>query len=229
LVFVAAELGANWRGNIVILDRMIEMCKKCGIDAIKLQALSKDLLKRHPEWSWYSRASVTEENIDMIDRMCKSYDIQWFCTPTYPDAIGFLDEYVDFWKIRHADRHNKHLVTLALNTKKDVIISSDREIEEYKGNEQIRQIYCIPNYPTDFGAINFDMIKIMKGWSNHCLNPLATLKAVRYGAEYVEFHLSDNRDEFAIDNKVSFSYTEMSELMGWIRKYESWSLPKLKN
>jgi len=226
LTFVAVELGANWRGNIVILDRMIEKCKKCGVDAIKFQALSKDLLSRHPEWSWYKDSSMTEDNIDMIDRMCKSYDIQWFCTPTYPEAIGFLDKYVDIWKIRYADRHNEHLITPALNTGKQLIISTDREIEKYARNRQVKQIYCISKYPTDFGEINFDMIKRLKGWSNHCLNPLATLKAVRYGAEYVEFHLSDNLDEFAIDNKVSFSYTEMSELMGWIRKYESWSLPR---
>ena len=62
------------------------------------------------------------------------------------------------------------------------------------------------------------MIKLMPGFSCHCLDPLALLKAVRYGAKYLEFHLTDNKDDFAIDNKVSFSYSQMEEMITWIRK-----------
>lgn len=84
--------------------------------------------------------------------------------------------------------------------------------------KNIKEIYCIPQYPTPFGSINFDMIKLLPGWSNHCLNPLACLKAVRKGAKYIEFHLSDDLSEFGIDNKAAFSYSIMDELIRWIRK-----------
>jgi len=202
---------------------MVDKCMKAGCNAVKFQALSKELLARHPEWSWYSKASVCEDNIDMICRVCEGYGIDFMCTPTYPEAVGFLNEYVETWKIRHADRLNEHIVTPALNTGKKLVVSSDRPIQEYLQNEQIHQIYCVPKYPTDYGELNFDMIKLMPGFSNHCLNPLAILKAIKYGAKYIEFHVSDNKDEFAIDNKVSFSYPEVREILGWINIYETYT------
>jgi len=224
MTYIVAELGANWKGDVIVLDRMIDKCAQADVDAIKLQVLSPELIKRHPEWNWYKKATITERNIGLIDNICEGYKIEWFCTPTYPECIDFINPYVDLWKIRHADRLNEHLVTSVLNTNKKVIISSDRPIEKYNGDKQIHQIYCIPKYPTDWGELNFDMIKLMPGFSNHCLDPLALLKAVRMGAEYLEFHLTDSRDDFAIDNKVSFSYSQMMEFMTWIRTYETCTL-----
>jgi len=216
LTFIAAELGANWGGNVVILDRMIRRAKLAGCNAVKFQALSRELLARHTEWDWYHHASVTPDNIETIDRICKTHKIEWFCTPTYPDAVGFVDPYVKRWKIRHADNECRDIINQCDKTGKEIIVSVDRPKQ---WSTHIKQIYCIPKYPTDFGEINFDMIKRLPGWSNHCLNPMACLKAVRKGAEYIEFHLSDDLAEFAIDNKVAFSYSVMDELVRWIRLY----------
>lgn len=226
MVFVAAELGCNWRGNYFTLDNMIRRCKRAGVDAVKFQALSQSLIDRHPEWGWYKDASISPDNVDALDRLCKEHEIMWFCTPTYHEAIEFLDPFVSMWKVRHADKDNAPIVNACVKTGKRVVVSTDRPMQIYSGNEDIHQIYCIPKYPTDYGELNFDMISLLPGYSNHCLDPLAITKAVHYGAEYIEFHLSDNRDDFAIDNKVSMSYSQMDEIMYWIRKYEDWK--KLK-
>lgn len=218
MVFICAELGANWRGNIVILSRMVEQAKKAGCDAVKFQALSKELLGRHPEWSWYADASVHEGNVEWIDKVCKGEEIEWICTPTYPEAVGFLDPYVKRWKIRHADRERDDLIDQCAYTGKEIIISTDRPMKEEW--DMAKPIYCIPKYPTAWGELNFDMIKLLPGYSNHCLDPLACLKAVRYGAEYIEYHITDDKEEFAIDNKVSFSYSQMREINKWIRLWE---------
>ena len=57
-----------------------------------------------------------------------------------------------------------------------------------------------------------------EGYSNHCTDVTALMKAVRHGAKYLEFHISNDLDSFAIDNKVSLSYTQMEEFMKWLRK-----------
>jgi len=215
MVFIVAELGANWRGDFEVLKRMALRCHRAGVSAVKLQALSQDLLDRHPEWDWYSNASVTPENIQEIDDNMQACGMEWFVTPCYAQAVDFIDPYVKRFKIRSADNKNQAIFDACRNTGKKIYCSVDRP-PVGKMQNVVDYIYCIPKYPTEFGELNFDMIKLLKGYSNHCLDPLACLKAVRYGAEYLEFHLTDNKDDFAIDNKVSFSYSQMEEIMKWI-------------
>ena len=221
MIFIAAELGANWHGNMETLQRMCQRAQMSGCDAVKFQALSDDLIARHPEWAWYRSASITPENIDFVHRIVGKYGLEMFVTPTYNECIDWINPYVERWKIRHADKGNEEMIRKCVNTGKPVIVSTDRPMDEYKSAEWIRQIYCIPKYPTEYGELNFDMVSLLPGYSNHCLNPLAILKAVRHGAVYIEYHLTDDRNEFAIDNKVSLSYGEMDEVNRWIRRYES--------
>lgn len=216
MVFTVAEIGANWHGDFTILERMVERCKKAGVNAVKFQALSDTLINRHIEWDWYNHASITPDNVDSVDKICRQKGMEWFCTPCYAQAIDFLDPYVKRWKIRSADNTKTDIIQKCIDTGKEVILSTARPIGWLDKFTDVKQIYCISKYPTDYGELNFDMIKLLKGYSNHCLDPLACLKAVRYGAEYLEFHLTDNRDDFAIDNKVSFSYSQMEEIMKWI-------------
>lgn len=220
MVFIVAEIGTNWNGKIAILDRMVGILSSLGVDAIKLQALSEELIDRHEELSWYRNASVNEDNVEFIDNMIRDYDMDWFCTPTYEEAVNFLDPFVERWKIRHADRERFDIIEECVKTGKDIFISTDRPMKALEKYEKVKQIYCIPKYPTTFGEINFDMIKKLKGYSNHCLDPLAPLKAVKMGAEYLEIHVTDDPNRFALDNKVSFNYSQVKEIVEWVRMYE---------
>ena len=58
------------------------------------------------------------------------------------------------------------------------------------------------------------------GFSNHCLNPFAMLKAVMLGAKYIEFHLTPTKDMFILDNHVSYTPEEATELMRWFKLWE---------
>lgn len=227
MTFIVAELGANWKGDTFTLENMLVRCKSAGVDAVKFQALSKDLVARHPEWNWYDSAHITEDTIDEVNDLCKEIGVEWFCTPCFPEVVELIDPYVKEWKIRHADNQNYEIISECMNTNKPTYISVSRPNdtlklfkEDTQGIESIKEVYCIPKYPTSYGEINFDMVSQLHGYSNHCLDPLAILKAVRYGADYIEFHLTDNRDDFAIDNKVSFSYSQMEEMVKWIRNYK---------
>ncbi len=218
-IFVAAELGANWRGDYETLKRMCRRAQLAGCDAVKLQALSPELIARHPEWEWYAGASVDKKNIDWIDKLIQNCGIEWFCTPTYPECIEWINPYVNRWKIRYADKERLDILDKCIDTKKPVIISTDRPINIQIKN--VQQIFCIPKYPTNWGELNFAMITLLPGYSNHCLDPLAILKAARFGAKYIEFHLSDDKEEFAIDNKVSFSYSQMDEILKWVKNCDN--------
>ncbi|MFW9928579.1 MAG: N-acetylneuraminate synthase family protein [Candidatus Thorarchaeota archaeon] len=220
---VVAEIGTNWNGDYNLLDRMVGECKKCGIDYVKFQALSPELIDRHKELSWYGKASVSPENIQKINQICSKHKMIWFCTPCYPEAVDFLNKYVPFFKIRTADNEREDILQACLSTKKDVYVSTPRPITDQQWlKPQVKQVYCIAKYPTEFGELNFNMITMpyIVGYSNHCLNPLAIFKAIRFGAEYIEFHLTADNTEFALDNKVSFTFGEMKEIMEWINMLE---------
>lgn len=220
MVYIVAELGTNWMGDMIKLQRMCQQAQEAGCNAVKFQALSQDLIDRHPELPWYRSASITTENVDFIHKIVQKYGLDMLVTPTYPECVDWLNDYVPAWKIRYADRMKMEIVGKCRNTSKPIYLSTDRPIKEYEGINEIKQIYCISKYPTAFGELNMDMIDLMPGYSNHCLNPLACLKAVRHDVEYLEFHLTDDKDDFALDNKVSLSYGEMREICYWIGQFE---------
>lgn len=210
-----AELGTNWRGDFETLERMVKKCAEAGIAAVKLQALSEELIKRHSELAYYRDSVVNEKNIKQIDKICSEYGIFWYATVMEENHMKLLHDYTSYAKIRHADSSNDMLIGSACDYFERVFVSSSLPLENK--DPKIVNLYCIPQYPTEYGSINFEMITRMDGYSNHCLNPLAIFRAARLGAKYIEFHITDSREEFALDNKVSLIYEEVKEVLAWIR------------
>ncbi len=224
MVFITAELGTTWQGDFISLVELVDSCKKMGFDAIKLQALNEEKLARHTELSYYKKASVTKENINEINEICTRLQIEWYCTPTYPEAVDFLEPFVNRYKISVHDSTNLKLLDKVFSTGKEVIISSEKPLKDIKGKAtRVKNLYCIPKYPTKYEEINFEIISQFDGFSNHCINPLAMLQAVERKIKYLEFHITSSRDHFLIDNNVSFNLLEAYDVVRWIRYYESWN------
>lgn len=220
MVFVTAELSTHWQGDKETLESLVSSCKNIGVDAVKFQALSKEKLSRHPEIPYYSSASITPNNIDLVDSVCKNYNLEWYASVFYPEAIEFLDPYVNRYKISVSGSKDNEIKNKVFSTGKKVIISTQKPFKT--DDERIKNLYCIPNYPTSYGEINFNIIRHFDGYSNHCPNPMAILTALEYGAKYIEFHLTPSKDFFLVDNVVSFSITEAFDIIRWIRYFEVW-------
>jgi len=214
MTFVTAEIGANWLGDFELLEFLVVASKKANINAIKLQALTPEILARHQELTYYESASVNQNNINEIDRICRKHHMEWYCTPTSPDHVELLEPFVNRYKIRTADNENKELCDKVFATGKRVIISSQRPLKY--NDERIKNLYCIPRYPTQFEEHNFNLMQEFDGFSNHCLNPLVMLKAVMLGAKYLEFHLTPTKDVFTLDNHVSYTIEQFIEVNRWI-------------
>ena len=229
---VTAELGTNWLGNYVLLQKMAKAAKLAGVKYVKLQALSPELLERHKELEYYADSSVNKSNIHIIDKVMRDVGIEWYASVTYPEAAEMLAPYMDNLKIRVADNENMDILDACAKVLMDkdhgrkdpkLFVSSLRPLPQAYYDRwpdlEIINLYCIPRYPTQYGEINFNMMGQFEfeGYSNHCTNPLAILKAYRKGAKYLEFHLTSDKGLFALDNPVSFDYGEMLEIMQWIR------------
>ena len=190
--------------------------------------MNYDIVKNHPERNRLMNSAITHTNVKSIDELAKNVGIEWFCTPMYPEAVNFLEPFVDKFKVREVDGRpllkNKisDLIRKILDAKKEVFVSSQispRNSKYYK-NSDIKWLYCVPKYPCDISDLDFKNIKDFNGFSNHCPDLIAPLTAKILGSEIIEVHMTSDKSSDFVDNNVSFDYDEMSKLVSLIRKAE---------
>ncbi len=228
MVFVVAEIGVNWDGNLDLVKQMMFYAKNVGCNAVKFQAFNEDIIKTHPQHKRLIKNSINKNNIEEINSLSKSVGIEWFCTPMYPNAVEMLKPYVKRFKIRMIDGRslleNKttELIENILKTEKQTIISS--QISPIKSrffsHPNIKWLYVVSKYPCKLSDLDFRKLVDFDGYSNHCPFIIAPLSAVVLGKEMVEVHITSDKNKDFIDNKISFDYDELKILMDLIQQYQ---------
>jgi sialic acid synthase SpsE len=227
MTIIISEIGVNWNADFQLLEQMVKTSKEIGCNLVKFQSIDETKLE-HPKKDLIMKSSITKNNIEEINQVCKNYNIEWFCTPMYPEAVELLDPFVKMFKIREFDGRvmlqNKTnlIIDNILKTKKEVIVSSNQSpiTSKFFKNEQIKWLYCIPSYPCKLEEINFEKIKDFDGYSNHCVEIIAPITAAALGAKIIEIHMTSSKSKNFIDNNVSFEYSEFKEIIRQIRLLE---------
>ena len=192
------------------------------------QAFDEKIVSEHPKKSRLLKSSVSRDNIEQINSISKKMNIEWYCTPMYPDAIDFLDSFVKRYKIRYSDSLPLHenkttpLISKALETKKQIIVSTQKnpkQLELYN-NDNVKWLYVVPKYPCQIDELDFSDLVDFDGFSNHCTHFLAPLSAAILGTKMIEIHVTSNKDKDFIDNPVSFDTNETKKLINLIRYAE---------
>jgi len=225
MTFLVAEIGVNWDGDLGLAKNMMEAAKESGCDAVKFQAFDESIVSNHPEKNRLLKSSIDKENIDSINEISESIGVEWFCTPMIVEAVDLLKPYMNKFKIRESDSHilleNKTnpLIETILNSSKEIIISSQQNPKnsKYYDDPKINWLYCVPKYPCNLSDLDFGDLKDFDGYSNHCPDIVAPIRAASLGAEIVEVHITSNRDRNFLDNPVSFDYSELFQLVKQIR------------
>jgi sialic acid synthase SpsE len=232
MVFLVGEIGVNWDGDFDLLRNIMQKCKEIGVDAIKFQAFNNEIIAGHPQAERLLKSAITKMNVRQIDEMAKEINLEWFCTPMYPEAVDFLEPYVNRFKIRYSDGikivegKSSELLDKIFKTNKQIIISSQKNpnTSKFYNDSRISWLYCVPKYPCDLSELNFTDLGSFGGFSNHCPNIIAPLSASILGAKIIEVHITADKSSDFLDNNVSFDYDELTELVKLIRSYE-----KIKN
>jgi len=227
-VFIVAEIGVNWNGDFNLAEKMMDVAKKAGCNAVKFQAFNEELIQEHPEKERLLKTSISKNNIKKIDEISKKMGIEWFCTPMYSEAVEFLEPYVNRYKIRVFDGRplfeNKwtDLLEHVTKTGKDVIISCEKNPKHTRlyQNPKVRWLYCVPKYPCSLEDLDFSTMNDFNGYSNHCPDIIAPLTSAILGAEIIEIHITLDKSEDFIDNPVSFEPKELFDLVRLIRESE---------
>ena len=223
-MFLVAEIGVNWDGDIEIASNMMKYAKDVGFDAVKFQAYNEDIIGEHPEKNRLLKSAITKENIESISNASKSIGIEWFCTPMYVEAVDFLEPYVKRFKIRVTDgkpllqNKTSPLLDRVFKTNKEIIVSTqfspkDTKFEKHPG---IKWLYCVPIYPCRLDEVDFRNIDEFNGYSNHCPDIAVPITSAILGAEIIEVHVTSNKINDFVDNPVSFDFKDSKKMIDLI-------------
>ena len=187
--FFVAEISANHNGSLVHAKKLIEMAKKYGADAVKLQTYTpntmtiksnkKDFVIRgglwngNTLWDLYEKAQTPLEWHKELFDYAKKLRITCFSTPFDESAVDLLESLnCPFYKVASFEMNHIPLIKRIAQTKKKIIISTGmanlNEIDlAYKtaknnGAKEIILLYCVSNYPSKISDFNFNNIKILK-------------------------------------------------------------------
>ena len=187
--YVIAEMSANHNGDIENAFKIIDMAKKCGADAVKLQTYTPDTItlnSRSREFmiesgKWkglslhelYGVGSLPWDWHKDLFNYAKANHINIFSTPFDSSAIELLESLdAPAYKIASFECIDLPLIREVASTGKPIIISTgmadQREIHDAVdtalkyGSGELILLHCISGYPAPADNYNLHTIKDMK-------------------------------------------------------------------
>ena len=223
-VYIIAEAGSNHGGTLGQALKMVSAAKKAGADAVKFQWFRPEMPGLHPG---AARCALGWGDYVLLAQRCYSEGIDFICTPFEPWAAAELGcMRVDALKIRAADSKNDPLFDAAWETGLPTIVSIASGL--VPSGQYIRlaawwlgrgaMLFCVPEYPTPFGHIDWDQLaswvthsNVPIGLSDHTTWTGTGLVAVTHGACILEKHFRLDEQTDCLDLAVSLTPTELKE------------------
>lgn len=149
-MFLIAEIGSNWDGDMELAKETIDQCLFAGADMVKFQLWKTDIVyPNNPEnKKWEMSFEQAKELYNYAGGKC-------FFTPSYPEAVDFLESiHIPIYKIASVTSAQKHPYALetmqkVADTGKPVIISygyGDKTDDIFE-DSFIMRLDCVPKYP----------------------------------------------------------------------------------
>jgi len=185
--FFIAEISANHNGLISNAIKLIDLAKKCGADAVKLQTYTADMMtlkntnykikeglwKNIDLWKLYNEAKTPLDWHKKLFNYAKKKNIKIFSTPFSVEALKFLEKLnCKAYKISSFEMNDLNLIKEVAKTKKPMIISTGLsdldeikktfEVAKSNGCKDLTLLYCVSNYPSQEEDFNLNNIKILK-------------------------------------------------------------------
>ena len=231
MIEIIAECGINHKGDMFLAKRMIYSAKQNGANVAKFQIYDVDTLFPDrkiiaQDRNWYEevkKTQLTKEQVFELDNYCKEVQIEFMASAFDLERLGWLEEVgVKRHKIAYRMNRDKKYLRDVLKTKKTILMSCDfRTLLPFRRN--IRRLYCVPKYPTEFSKLKLERVNFplgFKGFSDHTVGIEASMIAMVRGAEIIEKHFCLERDNSNPDMVCSIEPQELKQLVEFARKVE---------
>ena len=249
-VFIIAEVGINHNGDVNMARQLIEAAKWAGVDAVKFQKRTVDVVYTPEELSRLRESPFGATNGDLkrglefgtdeyeqIDDVCFFHNIPWFASPWDVGSVGFLQKFeVPWYKVASACITDLSLLHAINGTQKPVIISTGmstlgqigKAVWCFPDRQDISLLVCTSTYPAKVEELNLSRIHTLMevfpqfkiGYSGHEVGIWTTLCAVAMGAEVVERHITLDRSMWGSDQAASLEPKAFKKLVEEIRTFE---------
>jgi len=166
-------------------------------------------------------------------------NLDFFSTPSHETDVDLLEKLnVSIHKIGSDDAVNLPFLKYVAKTNKIIILSTGMcNLEEIKesveviksqGNNKIVLLHCVTSYPTYAEDVNLSALQTMIktfpeipiGYSDHTLDPIASITSVSLGARVVERHFTCDKNAEGPDHILSSDPNEMKFIVDSIRTFE---------
>ena len=222
MALIVAEVGVNFE-NMREAEMMIGQAAHMGADAVKFQVYNEEIIKDNPKYEQLMKIMLDKEKLQHLKSVADDVGIEFFATPMFIEAVDWLNDIgVDRFKIRFDDRCNRKLISKALSTGKQVIVSCDfvnPNNRIWATYDNVCLMYCIPKYPPDVVAMP-QIFNVFEGYSNHLPLVSPPLLAAARGAKIVEVHVKQGGTT-PLDDAVSITFNELAELTRLVREMEA--------
>lgn len=242
-LYFIADIGANHDRDLQRAFDLIHLAKEAGAHAAKFQHFQAAKIvskygfdnlgmKLSHQANWkkgvyeiYEEASVALEWTSKLQNKCKEVGIDFFTSPYDHEAVDFVDQFVDLYKIgsgditwtdilEHIARKGKPVLLATGASNMDDVKRAMNILKEYTSDIVLMQ--CNTNYtvePDKYRYVNLNVLKTyaniypdtILGLSDHTMGHATVLGAVALGALVIEKHFTDNNDREGPDHKFAMN------------------------
>lgn len=235
-----AEIGGNHEGDFTYAKQLTQLAIDSKADFVKFQLYTGDSLVSSVESpdrnKHFKKFELDNKEHIELARMVKSAGIGYMASVWDINAVDWIDEYISVYKIGSGDLTAYPVLKDTAKIGKPIIISTGLANEDevldavkfiqscdpkYKSPENLAVLQCTSMYPIPAIEANLDVMGRLKkmtgltvGYSDHTVGYTAMTYAYALGAEILEFHFTDTRENKKFrDHKVSLTKNEVHELI----------------
>jgi len=239
-----AEIGGNHEGNFEYARKLTELAAESEVDFVKFQVYFGNSIVNpviSPDRNaHFKKFELTPDQHIELAEICISRNKGYMASVWDMDAFDWIDPFIKIYKIGSGDLTaypfikkigsfgKPVIISTGLANMKEVMQSIDYLISVnpvYKRKDSLALLQCTSMYPIVPSDTHLNVIREFKertgyiaGYSDHTEGSTALETAYAMGAEILEFHFTDNRENKTFrDHKVSLTKEEVKDLCSKIR------------
>ena len=249
---IIAEIAQGYEGDVKLCERFVKVAKQCGADGVKFQIFEAEelCLPNYKYFDLFKSLYIKPEEWKRIISLCNELNIDF-----YADVFGvktlewMLTCKIGGIKIHSTDLKNYTFLKNLQDKNIRIIVgvggSTLVEIEKavnYLGKNDIIVMSGFQAEPNLIEDIELNKIKIIKnklnvkvGYTDHIdvNNPLTkslSAMAVLMGADFIEKHLTIDRNHLQLEDYISaLNPNEFTEMVTMIRDVDKFPDPHSEN
>ena len=246
--FVIAEIGINHNGDMDLTRQLIKASKDAGVDAVKFQKRTVDVVYAAEELARPRENPFGETNGDLkyglefgrdeyaaIDDYCRELGILWLASCWDENSVDFMEQFSPpCYKIASASLTDGNLLRYHRKTERPIILSTGmsslEEIDQaikVLGSQDLIVLHCTSTYPSKPEELNLAVIPALQkrygvpiGYSGHEVGLQTTVAAATLGACLVERHITLDRSMWGSDQAASVEPPGFARMVRDIRTVE---------